>query len=174
MGVVLARRREEANVKAEDLAKRLNINKFVIDYLESGNYDELANTFGKENCIYIVFDFKSISSELGMSKNEIDDLVEKLHKEIAAAGYTLDAPTKPDEAEILTQTPRPVKTVLPKLLIFTLLGICLLIFFLAVVVPYVTRSRDHKDKHVDFLPLVEQPWNNMRAIPPQQIPIPSP
>ena len=175
MGVVLARKREEANVKIEDLAKRLNINEFIIRYLESGDYEGLGRAFGKSNCIYIIFNFKSIGEELGMSKNEIDDLVEKLNREIEMAGLKLDAPVKhDDDAKEFNSTARkrPVKSVLPKLIVFTLFIVCLLIFFLAIVVPYVSKKRPGTEKHLDFLPLVEQPWLSPRTIQPQQLPIP--
>ena len=175
--MVLSRKRQEANVKIEDLAKRLNISEFVIRYLEAGDYDGLSRTFGDNNCIYIIFNFKSIGEELGMSKNEIDDLVEKLNKEIEAAGIKLDAPVKHDnEAREINSTARrrPVKSVLPKLALVTLLFVCVLIILLSVVVPYVSRIRSGNatDKDVDFVPFIEQPWESMRTIPPQALPIP--
>ena len=109
-----------------------------------------------------------------MSKNEIDDLVEKLTKEIEVAGLSLDAPVKHDDDVIYNpiERKRPVKSVLPKLIVFTLFIICLIIFFLAVVVPYVSRIRHGTEKRLDFLPLIEQPWRYPAAIPPQQIPVP--
>ena len=93
------------------------------------------------------------------------------------AGLKLDAPVKhDDDAKNLNSSVRrrPVKSVLPKLIVITLVVVCVLIFFLAVVVPYVSRIRSETGaaKRVDFLPLIEQPWENMRTIPPQQLPIP--
>ena len=175
VGVVLMRKREEANVKIEDLAKRLNIDPLVIRNLESGDYESLCRTYGKDNSIYIVMFFKSIGEELGMSKNEIDALVEKLYGELANTGHTFEFPLRHgDEAtEVKSQGyKRPVKSILPKLIVFALFAICLLIFFLSVVVPYVSRTRTGTEKRIDYVPLIEQPWKSPRTIKPQQLPVP--
>ncbi|MBR4674031.1 MAG: helix-turn-helix domain-containing protein [Victivallales bacterium] len=175
VGVVLMRNREEANVKIEDLAKRLNIDPLVIRNLESGDYDSLCRTYGKDNSIYIVMFFKSIGEELGISKNEIDSLVEKLYAELATAGHPFDVPLKREDevTEYKAQGHRrPVKSILPKLIVFALFAICLLIFFLSVVVPYVSRTRSGKEKRIDYVPLIEQPWKSPRTIKPQQLPVP--
>ena len=67
-----------------------------------------------------------------------------------------------------------MKSVLPKLALVTLLFVCVLIILLSVVVPYVSRIRSGNatDKDVDFVPFIEQPWESMRTIPPQALPIP--
>ncbi len=175
VGVVLMRNREEANVKIEDLAKRLNIDPLIIRNLESGDYDSLCRTYGKDNSIYIVMFFKSIGEELGISKNEIDSLVEKLYAELASAGHPFDVPLKREDevTEYKTQGHRrPVKSILPKLIVFTLFALCLVIFFLSVVVPYVSRTRHGAEKHIDYLPFIEQPWKSPSTIKPQQLPVP--
>ena len=175
VGAVLSRTRERANVQIEDLARRLNIDSAIIQHLENGDYESLSRAYGNDNLIYIVMFFKTISEELGLSKNEIDALVERLYQELNAAGVHFDQP--PQQTDEQTESarpsrPRPVKNVLPKLIVFALFLICLLIFFLSVVMPYVQRTRPGIEKRSDYVPLLESPWKSPRQVQPQQLPVP--
>ena len=156
--------RENANVSIEDLARRLHITTSLVQDLENGDYESLSHSFTENNAVYIVATLKDICNELGISKNETDELVDQYYNEVSSSGYQLfdskatEIPDKTENADndspFNVREKEPIIKKLPKLLVFLLLVFIVLFIFMSIVMPYVKVARKPQQHKLDFAPLI--------------------
>ena len=177
LGTRLKEFRENANVSIDDLSKRLHIQSSIIQDLENGDYVSLSNSFKDNNAIYLVASIKDICGELGVSKNQTDELVDLYYDEIANSGLPLNdakSPQIPDmtenadnDARIPVGDKEPIIKKLPKIMVFLLL-ICIVLFiFISIVMPYIKVVRKPPQRKLDFAPLIAP-----EKVPPIRLTVP--
>ncbi len=177
LGTRLKEYRENANVSIEDLSRRLFVQPSVIQDLENGDYQSLSRSFKDNNSIYLVATLKDICSELGVSKNQTDDMVDLYYSEIATTGlplYDSKATQIPDKTENADNDngfnigeKEPIIKKLPKILIFLLIVSFVVFILISVVIPYIGNSRKQPERKIDFAPLVKP-----EKVPPIKLNVP--
>ena len=155
--------RENANVSIEDLSRRLFIQPSIIQDLENGDYASLSRSFKENNSIYLVSTLKDICSELGVSKNQTDDMVDLYYNEIAKSGlsfYDTKTTQIADKTEntdndggFTISSKEPIIKQLPKILVFLLLLSIVIFILFSVVLPFIRRS-PVQQRNLDFAPLI--------------------
>ena len=177
LGTRLKEYRENANVSIEDLSRRLFVQPSVIQDLENGDYQSLSRSFKDNNSIYLVATLKDICSELGVSKNQTDDMVDLYYSEIATTGlplYDSKASQIPDKTESADNDngfnigeKEPIIKKLPKILIFLLIVSFVVFILISVVIPYIGNSRKQPERKIDFAPLIKP-----EKVPPIKLNVP--
>ncbi len=177
LGTRLKEFRENATVSIDDLSKRLHIQASIIQDLENGDYVSLSNSFKDNNAIYLVASIKDICGELGVSKNQTDELVDLYYDEIANSGLPLNdakSPQIPDMTENADNDARfpvgdkePIIKKLPKIMVFLLLIFIVLFIFISIVMPYIKVVRKPPQRKLDFAPLIAP-----EKAPPIQLTVP--
>lgn len=159
VGIRLRKRREATGISIADIARKLIINESVVLDIEEGDFDSLFTTFN-DGGIFIVSYFKDICGELGISKNETDELVEQLCQEMEQAGHGFGDYSTPSAGDGkdksrggLAKTPIAAK--LPQYIIISVILICAVIIVLSVLIPYVKKVSHVKEPELDFGPLVQ-------------------
>ena len=155
--------RENANVSIEDLSRRLFIQPSIIQDLENGDYASLSHSFKENNSIYLVSTLKDICSELGISKNQTDDMVDLYYNEIANSGLSFydtknsQIADKTENADndggFTVSSKDPIIKQLPKILVFLLLISIVIFILFSVVLPFIRKS-PVQQRNLDFAPLI--------------------
>ena len=177
LGKRLQEYRKAANVSIDDLKKRLSIQSSIIEDLENGDYENLSHSFNNSNAIFLVATIKEICNELGVSKNQTDELVDIYYTEIANTGLPLND-TKPTQIADRTENEsedssfpvnenEPIIKKLPKILVFLLLIFILIFIFVSIILPYVKVARKPTQQKLDFAPLIAP-----EKAPPTQLTVP--
>lgn len=157
--------RENANVSIADLCKRLSIQSSIIQDLENGDYESLSHSFKNSNSIFLVATIKDICNELGVSKNQTDELVDLYYDEVANSGLPLNdtraiqiadrTENEDEDSHFPVGDKEPIIKKLPKILVFLLLLFIVLFIFVSIIMPYVKVVRKPTtQRNLDIAPLI--------------------
>ncbi|MBQ7649404.1 MAG: helix-turn-helix domain-containing protein [Victivallales bacterium] len=164
LGKLLKQFRESANVSIDDLHKRLSIQSSTIQDLEDGDYESLSHSFVDSNAIFLVATIKEICNELGVTKNQTDELVDLYYEEIAKTGLPLnETKTTPipdrtgnddEDSRFPIEDKEPIIKKLPKIRVFLLLMSIVVFIFVSLIMPYIKGARKPAEHELDFAPLI--------------------